>query len=169
MKTVKCPNCGNDIVIDESNPELRCSCGKVYKNKYYVAPEALTEISPSQNVSSGVKIEHKSVGMAILLTFITCGIYGIVWFIKLTNDANAASRTSSTSGGMAFLFSLLTCGIYDLYWAYKQGEKLDTARKELGMSSESSSVLFLVLSIFGLGLIAMAIMQSQLNDIADHQ
>ena len=37
MKTVKCPNCGNLIVVDESNQYLSCDgCGKRYFNPYYV-------------------------------------------------------------------------------------------------------------------------------------
>lgn len=176
MKIVKCPNCGNDIVVDESNPELHCSCGKVYKNKYYVNPDQLVEIGEpayqyANNQSANyTKIEKKSIGLVILLSIITCGIYALVWFVKLTNDTNEVSGSKdATSGGMALLLTLVTCGIYEIYWAYKQGEKLDIAKQNYGMPSKDSAILYLVLTIFGLGIVANALMQSQLNDIADHQ
>ena len=41
MKPVKCPNCGNEIAVDENNQYLSCgSCGKRYVNPYYVKKES---------------------------------------------------------------------------------------------------------------------------------
>ena len=55
----------------------------------------------------------------------TCGIYGIYWFIVLTDDARLASGDQQApSGGIAFLLTLVTCGIYGIYWAYKMGKTL---------------------------------------------
>ena len=82
------------------------------------------------------------------------------WFVVLTNDMNKASgRTADTSGGMALLFTLLTCGIYSYYWAYKLGEKRDIVAGE----NASSSLVYLVLSIFGFGIIAYALAQDAIN------
>lgn len=72
-----------------------------------------------------VMIKDKNIAVCIILCIVTCGIYGIYWFICLTNDANTASGTFGTSGGVAFLLSIITCNLYGLYWAYKQGEKTD--------------------------------------------
>lgn len=41
MKPVKCPNCGNEIAVDENNQYLSCgSCGKRYVNPFYVKKES---------------------------------------------------------------------------------------------------------------------------------
>ena len=45
---------------------------------------------------------HRSIGLIIVLTIITCGIYGIYWFITLTNDSNVASGLSFFPGGKTF-------------------------------------------------------------------
>ncbi|MGN0348378.1 MAG: DUF4234 domain-containing protein [Roseburia sp.] len=111
-------------------------------------------------------IQKKSVGMCIVLTLITCGIYGIYWFICLSNDANTASNTFGTSGGTAFVLSLITCGIYGIYWAYRQGEKIDAAKSSRGLPSGNNAILYLILVIFGLGIIAYALMQNELNQMA---
>ena len=79
----------------------------------------------------------------------------------MTNDANQLSgRTNETSGGLAFLFSLITCGIYGWYWAYKMGEKTDIIK---GSPNGSSSALFLVLQILGLGIVNYALAQDAIN------
>ena len=50
---------------------------------------------------------------------------------------------------------------------YKQGEKLDMAKTDRGIASSSSGILYLILSIFGLGIVSYALMQDSLNKLAD--
>jgi len=111
-------------------------------------------------------IKERNIAVCIILSIVTCGIYGIYWFICLNNDANTASNTFTTSGGVAFLLSIVTCSIYYFYWAYKQGEKIDNAKQSRGMESSNSGIVYLLLSIFGLGIIAYALMQNELNKLA---
>lgn len=108
----------------------------------------------------------RSIGMCILFSILTCGIYGLYWIICLNNDVNNLSRTNGTSGGMVILFSLLTCGIYGLYWIYTMGTRMDQVRVENNCSTESYGIMFLILSIFGLSIIAYAILQSEINKYA---
>lgn len=111
-------------------------------------------------------IKERNIVVCILLSIITCGLYGIYWFICLTDDANTAAGEQGTSGALAFIFSLITCGIYFLIWTYKQGEKIDNAKTKRGMAGGSSGVLYLILSIFGLSIVAYALMQNELNKLA---
>lgn len=112
-------------------------------------------------------IQKRSIGLCILFSIITLGIYGIYWFVKLHNEAKiAANDPEGPSAGVAFLLTLVTCGIYGYYWSYKQGEKLDKACVDRGMPTSSRSVVYLVLTIFGLGIIAYALMQDTLNKMA---
>lgn len=111
-------------------------------------------------------IQKRSVAVCIILSIVTCGIYGIYWFICLNNDTNTASNTFGTSGGVAFLLTLVTCGIYGFYWAYKQGEKIDAAKASRGIPTSNSGIVYLLLSIFGLSIVAWALMQNELNQLA---
>lgn len=108
--------------------------------------------------------QKRSIAMAIVLSIITCGIYGIYWYIKLTDDINYVSGEDGTSGVMAFLFSLITCGIYTFYWAYTWGKRLNHAKEQRGLPVDSNMpFIYLVLAIFGLSIISWAIMQDDLN------
>ena len=109
-------------------------------------------------------IQKRDLVKAIILTIVTCGIYGLIWFINLTNDMNKASgRTSDTSGGTAFILSLVTCGIYMYYWAYKMGEKRDIVANE----KSSASVLYLVLMFLGFGIVVYCLSQDAINKAID--
>ena len=54
-------------------------------------------------------VKNKNIVVCILLSIITCGIYGIIWFINMTDDAAYVNDDHELSGGKAFLFTLITC------------------------------------------------------------
>ena len=106
-------------------------------------------------------IQPKNIALAIILSIVTCGIYGIYWFITLTNESNQLSgRPDETSGGIAFLLTLVTCGIYGWFWAAKLGEKTDVIK---GDPQGNSNILFILLQIFGLGIVNYALAQDAIN------
>lgn len=109
----------------------------------------------------------KNIATQIILSIITCGIYGIIWFITLTDDAANASDDHSMSGGVALLLTIVTCGIYGIYWAYKMGKIMAAAKEKAGLSSSDNSILYLVLQLFGLGIVNYCLIQSDLNEIID--
>ena len=80
----------------------------------------------------------RNIALCIVLSIVTCGIYGIYWMIVLANETNVASghAQDGTSGGIVFLLTLVTCGIYGIYWAYKQGEKINEAKAMRNMPTD---------------------------------
>jgi hypothetical protein len=112
---------------------------------------------------------RRSIPTCIILTIITFGIYGIYWFVCLTNDTNRSSGdANATSGGLAFVFTLITFGIYGIYWAYRNGERINQAKAYYGIPADTSlPLVYLLLMIFGLGIVAYALMQNDLNKIID--
>ncbi len=108
-------------------------------------------------------MKQRSIATAIILSIVTCGIYGLYWFVCLNNDVNTMNEQPGTSGGTALLLTIITCGIYGWYWSYKQGEKIEAIKAKRGLPAGNSAVLFLVLSIVGLAIVAYALMQNELN------
>ena len=106
---------------------------------------------------------NRSIPLCIIFTLLTFGIYGIYWFIKLTDELNANSSIKTAGGGTALVFTLLTGGIYGYYWIYKQGQKIDDINSNLG---GNTGIMYLVLHFFGLAIIAYCLMQSEINRIA---
>ena len=110
--------------------------------------------------------QERNIVTAIILSIVTCGIYSIVWFIQLTDDAKEYSGDEQMqSGGIAFLLTLVTCGIYGIYWAYKMGKLIESAQSANKLTPKDNSVLYLVLELFGLGIVDYCLMQNDLNEI----
>lgn len=105
--------------------------------------------------------QPRSVGVCIVLSLVTCGIYLIYWVYCIHNDVMEVSgQPMGVSGGMVILLDIVTCGIYGIYWSYKMGQMLDSAK---GQPNGSSGLVYLLLSLFGFNIIALALMQSELN------
>ena len=105
-------------------------------------------------------MKQRNIFLCIILTILTCGIYGLVWLWCLNNELRVANNRK-TNSGTNFLFSILTCGIFFLVWNYKLGEEVEDA------GGKNEGVVYLILSLFGLRYIALALAQSQVNKICE--
>lgn len=113
-------------------------------------------------------VKERNVALSAIFTVITFGIYGIYWFVCMTDEALGLSEEEGASGILAFIFNIITFGFYGWYWAYKMGDRIEIAKHKRGITDGSSNngVLYLVLSIFGFGLIAYILIQLELNKFA---
>lgn len=112
-------------------------------------------------------MQKRNIAVAIILTIVTCGIYGIYWFIKMTDESNELlGDPTQTSGAIAFLLSLVTCGIYAIYWYYKMGKKIFEIGLKHNRPASDNSVLYLILALVGLGIVNYCLIQDELNKYA---
>ncbi len=156
-----CSNCGNEV---EEGTNFCTKCGASLNGNRNDNKTVI--INNYSNNNNSVNLPERSIALAIVLSIITCGIYAIYWFIVITDEANAVSDEQGTSGGVAFLLNLVTCGIYGIYWSYRMGQKLYSAGQKYNKPIGDNAVLYLVLSIFGLGIINYCLIQNDLNRFA---
>jgi hypothetical protein len=96
---------------------------------------------------------HRSILKLLVLTFITFGIYGIVWFVKTKEEMTATGADIPT----AWLLIVPFASIYWL-WKYSAGIERVTDGKT------SQVIAFILLMV--LGVIGMAIVQDGFNKVA---
>ena len=86
------------------------------------------------------ELKPRDVVLRILLTFVTCGLYGLYWMKTLTDDIHHFSeRPMTPSGGKVVLLTLVTCSLYFYYWLYQISGELVEARREKGLSLDAVS------------------------------
>ncbi|MBQ8823870.1 MAG: DUF4234 domain-containing protein [Ruminococcus sp.] len=161
-----CPKCGNEV---KGNAAFCNNCGASLQAFSNNSNGFVNNTQPPQNNSNSsfYYIPNRSIGLCILFSIITCGIYGLYWLYKLTEETNYLSGdTNATSGGIVIILSIVTCGIYGWYWLYKQGERIDRIKTMHNMPPSNSSLVYLLLGIFGLAIISYAIMQNEINNFA---
>ena len=114
-------------------------------------------------------IPRREIITCILLTLVTCGIYGIYWMICMVNDLNTASyEPNNTSGGTVLLLGIVTCGIYYFIWMYKAGEQIRKAKEYATGRPESTNngLLYCILMLLGVGIVSYCMIQNELNQLA---
>ncbi len=113
-------------------------------------------------------ISKRDLVLNIILTIVTCGLWGIVWEVRIADDIKLLTGEESlVSGIVLVLLSLVTCGIYFIFWVYNAGNKLELVKAGYGLPTESKGLVYVVLSIFGFSIVALALMQNDLNTVAD--
>ncbi len=151
-----CPKCGNKV---DENITYCPNCGaRLEEGNTTIINNYYNNVPP---------IEERNIAMVIILSLITCGIYGIYWFVKMTDEAKQLSSSDNAGGGLAFVYTLITCGIYTIYWNYKMGKNMYEAGQKYEINIEDNSVIYLVLSLFGLGIVSECLMQNDLNKFAN--
>ncbi len=108
----------------------------------------------------------RSIGVGILLTLMTCGIYMLYWQSKQIKMLNAWLGRDEFSFWKWFFFSIFTVGIYALYYESKMANGLNEVRANNGMWVNASlPAVCVLLAIFGLGIASIAIQQEQINKL----
>lgn len=108
---IKCPYCGTATTKEITNDTTDENADKHNKNHY----------------PGFEKIQYRSFWKYLLLSIITCGIYGIYFLYGYVKDLNKVCEgdgKESKNYIVVLLLSMITCGIYGFYWWYVQGERL---------------------------------------------
>lgn len=105
-------------------------------------------------------MKKRSIGLMIVGFLFTFGIYPIYWYCSFQNQLK--KETGLGFGGFGHLMvTIFTLGIYGLYWSYAAGKRIEK------LGGKDNSIIYLILSIFGLGFIAYLLMQSEVNQLEE--
>ncbi len=170
-----CPNCGKEIVegaafCDNCGTKLESAIqtdNEVKRENPYAdyLPENRFPNGGNQNnyTNNRVVVPNRSIPLAIILSLVTCGLYSLYWFVVMTDEANSVSDETATGGALSLVLTLITCGLYGIYWNYQMGKKLYDAGVKNNVAISDNSVLYLILSLFGLGIVNYCLIQNDLN------
>lgn len=107
-------------------------------------------------------IEKRDLVKCVLLTIITCGIYGIYWGVKLGKDA--VHVKDMNDDGLLEVLLIIFLPFVGFYLAEK---KLTDGLHEKGIEHNDNSIIYLVIGIFGFGIVDYILMQNDLNKLVD--
>jgi Zn-dependent protease with chaperone function len=106
----------------------------------------------------------RSILMAIVLSLVTCGIYGLYWQYMQFKTLNAWIGREEHNFGMYLLFSILTCGVYAIYYEYKFALSMTEVQRARGMVvNENLPMMAVALAFFGFAMVTWAIEQQEIN------
>ena len=108
----------------------------------------------------------RSIAVGILLTLITCGIYGLYWQYKQMATLNVWLERNDYSFWLWFFLTFLTCGIFGIYYEYKMACGINEIQTNNGILADPNlPIICVLLAIFGVGIASLAIQQYQINKL----
>ena len=110
------------------------------------------------------KGEVRSPAAVIVLSFVTCGIYALVWTYNVTNEIKNYLVKEDINPGLDVLLCIV-CFPYYIYWLYKVAKLIAEMQAKAGLPVQDDSTLYIVLAVFGVGFVCPAMIQTKLNEI----
>lgn len=106
----------------------------------------------------------KSIPLSLLLSFLTCGIYSLVWVYGIMKRIRLLCRDYNGCVGEFLCFFLVP--FYSYYWYYTRAKKLSAGANSYGVYCSDNCIIYLLLAIFGFSIINTCLMQNDLNNVA---
>lgn len=102
----------------------------------------------------------------VILSIITLGIFYIIWWYRVCKKIRILEKRDTSCGGE--LICILLVPFYSLYWYYTRAKRMSaSAEANYNVHIDSNEVVYLVLALFGLGIVSMILMQSELNGFVE--
>ena len=108
-----------------------------------------------------MNIKNRNIVTAIILTIITCGIYGIYWAICLAREA--VSVKDPADSGILEIVLMIFLPFLGFFLAEK---KFAEGCAEKGIPHTDNSIIYLILGLVGLSIVNFCMLQNDLNKLA---
>lgn len=126
-----------------------------------------SKMSASSN-STNLNITSRSIGLSIILSICTCGLYTFYWLYCIAKDINTIAKSqekeTGLDAGLVVLLSIVTCSLFLLYYYWKVGKILNELEYPNGNHPNDDGIVLILLGFFGLDIISYSILQSTIND-----
>ncbi len=109
-----------------------------------------------------MKVKSRNIVVSIILSLVTCGIYGIYWTVMLAREA--VSVKDENDSGILEIVLMLFLPFIGFFLAEK---KLAEGCAAKGIAHKDNSVLYLILGLIGLSIVNFCLLQNDLNKIAN--
>ena len=106
-------------------------------------------------------IKQRNIVTCILLSLVTCGIYGIYWLVMMAKEA--VSVKDPMDNGILEIVLMLFLPFLGFFLAEKKFAEGCAAK---GVPHSDNSILYLILGLVGLGIVSACMMQNDLNKLA---
>ncbi len=108
-----------------------------------------------------MNIKERNIVVAVILSIVTCGIYGIYWAICLARDS--VSVKDETDSGVLEIVLMILLPFLGFFLCE---QKLTAGCEAKGIPHKDNSVIYLVLGLIGLSIVNYCMLQNDLNKLA---
>ena len=92
-----CKNCGKEL---PDGVKFCTNCGATVDGAQNDGASGQTTYTGTVNGGNANAPKNRNIGVCILLSIVTCGIYGIVWLVQMVDELNAAANDPNATSGI---------------------------------------------------------------------
>ncbi len=111
-----------------------------------------------------ISVNKRKIGVSIILSILTFGIYQIYWMHLLVKNTRIAKGEDTRC--VKELLCVLFVPFYSTYWWITRGKVVEERLKERGYTSIGNKYIYFMLAVLGLDIVAMAVMQEDFNSLS---
>ena len=104
--------------------------------------------------------------LVLILSIVTCGIYGWVVVYQLCDETRDFTGDQTINPALEIILCIITCNLYTIYWCYKYSKIIYDMQQRTGVEMANDvSTIALILPIFGLFVVSLLLMQTEINRV----
>ncbi len=85
----------------------------------------------------------------LVLVMCTCGIYAIIWLLKVMEELNAGLGREEFAGVKEIVFTVLSCGLWGIWMQWRMCEATVELQKSWGVEPEMDQpILFVTFLVY---------------------
>ena len=107
-------------------------------------------------------IKERNIVTCVLLSIVTCGIYGIYWVIMMAREAVSVKEPADSA-----VLEIVLMIFLPFLGFFMTERKFYEGCQDRGIAHTDNSILYLILGLVGLGIVDCCMMQNDLNKIAN--
>lgn len=110
---------------------------------------------------------NRSVATVIILTIVTCGIYGLYWLYVTADGLENYGRTGSISPVVQLVLAIFIPVAGFVFFAIAANDNLNSIRAQRGLMAVDNKVAYILLGLF-IPIVLMGLVQNEINNITGH-
>lgn len=107
-------------------------------------------------------LKNRNIGMLILLSIVTCGIYSIYWLWVTIDALDKEGQASNMSSVLQFVLFFFYVGF--IFFGINADANLNAIKAKKGMPTADNKVLYIVLGLL-IPIVLVVLVQNEINKI----
>lgn len=110
-------------------------------------------------------MQNRSIATVIILTIITCGIYGWYWVYVTADALEKEGQTGQLAPIVQLILVLFTGPIGYLFFGMAADKNLNAAKTKRGLPTSDNSVAYILLGLI-IPIVLVGMVQNEINQLA---
>lgn len=119
------------------------------------------------NIQEEFFMTNRSVATVVILTIVTCGIYGLYWLYVTADGLENYGRTGSVSPVVQLILAIFVSVAGYVLFGIAANENLNSIRAQKGLPPVDNKVAYILLGLF-IPIVLIGLVQSEINKLTQY-